>query len=254
MKRIVVFLIISLSHLLVFDAVSANVDSLKVVADSAYAKENFTAAAKTYLRITKTGESAPICYNLGNCYYRMDDIAHAILWYERALLLSPGDEDIRFNLDMARSKTIDRVIPQHEFFFVTWWKELVNTMSVDAWAHLSIILFALSLIALAVYIYVNELWVRKVGFTLAVLLFILTILGNLCAWSQRARLANRTGAIVMASSAVVKSTPSASGSDLFVLHEGTYVCIKDNTLSDWTEVSLADGKQGWIQRKQIELI
>lgn len=252
MKRIIAFTIYHFLFAVVIFA--ANVDSLKVVADSTYAKEDFKKAAKIYLRIAKTGESSAVSYNLGNCYYRLDDIAHAILWYERAYLLNPGDEDIRFNLDMARSKTIDRVTPQHEFFFVTWWKQLVNMMSVDAWAHLSIILFVLCLIALAVYIYVNELWIRKIGFTLAILLFLLTILGNVCAWSQRTRLDNRTGAIVMSSSAVVKSTPSASGSDLFVLHEGTYVNIKDNTLKDWTEVTLADGKQGWIQRKLIETI
>lgn len=252
MKRIIAFTIYHFLFAVVIFA--ANVDSLKVVADSTYAKEDFEKAAKIYLRIAKTGESSTVCYNLGNCYYRLDDIAHAILWYERAYLLNPGDEDIRFNLDMARSKTIDRVTPQHEFFFVTWWKQLINTMSVDAWAHLSIVLFVLSLISLAVYIYVNELWIRKIGFTLAILLFLLTILGNVCAWSQRTRLDNRIGAIVMSSSAVVKSTPSASGSDLFVLHEGTYVNIKDNTLKDWAEVTLADGKQGWIQRKLIETI
>lgn len=252
MKRIALFLIFSFSQLLILH--SADLDSLKVVADSAYAKENFAEAAKTYLRIAKAGESATVSYNLGNCYYRMDDLARAILWYERAYLLSPGDEDVRFNLDMARSKTIDRVTPRHEFFFVTWWKQLVNTMSIDAWARVAIVLFLLSLLSLAAYIYMNQLWVRKTGFTLAVVFLLLTVLANTCAWSQRSRLNHRTGAIVMASAAVVKSTPSLSGSDLFVLHEGTYVTIKDNTLTDWTEVLLADGKQGWIQRKQIETI
>ena len=59
-------------------------------------------------------------YNLGNAYYRMDDITHAVLAYERALLLSPGDTDVRFNLQMARSKTIDKIVPESEMFFVTW--------------------------------------------------------------------------------------------------------------------------------------
>lgn len=230
------------------------VDSLKTVADSAYAKEDFERAAKTYLRIAKMGESATICYNLGNCYYRLDDIARAILWYERASLLSPGDADIRFNLDMARSKTIDRVIPRREFFFVTWYRSMTNWMSADAWAHGSVMLFILCLIALAIYIYAHPVWLRKTGFTLAIVFFLLTIVGNICAWSQSRKLANRNGAVVMSPSAVVKSTPSASGSDLFVLHEGTYVSIRDNSLNDWAEVVLADGKQGWIERKQIEVI
>lgn len=252
MKRIALFIIISLAQILMLQA--ANVDSLKVVADSAYAKEDFQKAANTYLRIAKIGDSPDICYNLGNCFYRMDDIAHAILWYERAQLLSPGDEDIRINLDMARSKTIDRVIPKHEFFFVTWYHTMANWMSADAWAKLSILFFILCLVTLAIYIYAHPMWLRKTGFTLAVTLLLATILGNVLAWSQNSRLKNRDGAIVMTPSAVVKSTPSQSGSDLFVLHEGTYVTIRDNSLNEWCEISLSDGKQGWIEKRQIEVI
>lgn len=233
---------------------AVNVDSLKVAADSAFAKEDFTKAAKLYTKMAKEGESATVCYNLGNCYYRMDDIAHAILWYERAAMLSPGDEDIRFNLNMARSKTIDRVVPRHEFFFVSWYRSMVNWMSVDAWGRLGIALFALCLLAFMGYIYGKGIGLRKVSFSLAVLFLLTAIVANLCAWSQRTRQTERTGAIVMVSSAVVKSTPANSGSDLFVLHEGTYVSIRDNSLGDWCEVTLADGKQGWIQRSHIEVI
>ncbi|MBP5381445.1 MAG: tetratricopeptide repeat protein [Bacteroidaceae bacterium] len=252
MKRTIVFTIYQL--LFTIGLLATNVDSLKAVADSVYAKEDFDKAAQLYHRIAKVGESATICYNLGNCYYRKDDIAKAILWYERAAMLSPGDEDIRFNLDMARSKTIDRVVPQHEFFFVGWYKSMVNWMSVDAWAWLGIVLFVLSLVSLSIYIYGGALWLRKVGFTLAVVLVLCAVLANVCAASQRGRMNERRGAIVMVPSAVVKSTPSKSGSDLFVLHEGTAVKIKDDSLSEWCEVSLADGKQGWIEKRMIEVI
>ena len=252
MKRIVMLSL--LGWMLTLAASAVNVDSLKTAADSAYAGEDFGQAAELYGRIAQRGESATVCYNLGNCYYRMDDMARAILWYERASLLSPGDEDIRFNLNMARSRTIDRVVPEHEFFFVTAWRALVNRMSADDLGRLSIVLFALSLAGLAVYLYVRRVSLRKVGFTVFAAFLLLTVLGNLCALSQRSSQTQRTGAIVMASSATVKSTPSASGNDLFVLHEGTKVNIKDDTLNDWTEISLADGKQGWIERRQIEVI
>ena len=252
MKRILTFCFLQL--LLCSVLLAVNTDSLKVVADSAYAKEDYESAAKTYLRIAKQGESAAVCYNLGNCYYRLDDIAHAVLWYERASLLSPGDDDIRFNLDMARSKPIDRITPRHEFFFVTWFRLMTNWMSADSWARLSILLFVLCLVSLAVYIYGQQMWLRKTGFTLAVVFLIATLLGNVCAWSQRDRQTSRQGAIVMSPSVVVKSTPSKSGSDLFVLHEGTRVDIRDNSLSQWAEVVLADGKQGWLEKKTIEVI
>lgn len=250
MKQTITLFLFLLSSILSLHAVE--LDSLKTAADKAYAQEDFDKAAKLYTRISKTGESASVCYNLGNCYYRMDDIAKAILWYERASLLSPGDEDIRFNLDLARSKTIDRIIPKHEFFFVLWYRQMTNWMNADAWARFSITAFILCLCFFAAYIYGQQMWMRKTGFTLSIILLLLTVIGNVCGWSQANKMKNRDGAIVMTSSAVVKSTPSLSGSDLFVLHEGTYVTIRDNSLKDWAEVTLADGKQGWIEKRQIE--
>ncbi len=230
---------------------SAEADSLKVAADSSYAAEDYKAAANLYTQIEP---SAAVCYNIGNCYYRMDDVAKAILWYERASMLDPGDGDIRFNLEMARSKTIDKVTPKHELFFVGWYRSLVNMASADAWGYFSIALFVLALVCLTLCIVLSNITLRKLFLSLFVVLLLLTAFGNICAYSQRYRLLHRTGAIVMDASAVVKSTPSTSGNDLFVVHEGTKVEIKDNTLQDWYEVELADGKVGWMESRQVEVI
>ncbi len=230
---------------------AAEADSLKVAADSLYAADDYKGAAQLYSQLEPT---ATVCYNLGNCFYRSDDMARAVLWYERAAMLDPSDGDIRFNLDMARSKTIDNVTPKHEIFFVGWYRSLVNIASVDTWGYMSIAAFALALVFLALCIFLGNITLRKTSLTLCVLFLLVTVMGNVCAFSQRYRLLHRTGAIVMDASAVVKSTPSASGNDLFVLHEGTKVEIRDNTLSDWYEIELADGKVGWIESKQLEII
>ncbi len=230
---------------------SAPADSLKAQADSAYAADDFKTAAKLYQQAPHT---ASVCYNLGNCYYRLDDMAHALLWYERAYMLDPGDSDIRFNLSMARGKTIDKVTPRHQLFFVNWWASLVNMASADEWGRTAIALFALALLSLALCIALRPLRAKKTALTAFSLLLLLAVLGNVCALSQRAKLTQRSAAIVMAPSAVVKSTPSASGSDLFVLHEGTRVDITDSTLKDWRQIKLADGKVGWIELRLIEAI
>lgn len=230
------------------------VDSLKTIADSAYAKENFSKAAGMYEKLSREGQSATICYNLGNCYYRMDEMAKAVLWYERASLLDPGDADIRFNLDLARSKTIDKVVPQSELFFVNWYGAITNMFGVDVWAYICLGLFVFSIVALFVYLFCSSLLLRKAGFAGFTLLLILCVLSNIFAWSQKQRLIKRDSAIVMSSVAVIKSTPSQTGNDLFVIHEGTKVNILDRSLEGWYEVKLADGKVGWIQAKQIEVI
>ena len=121
-------------------------------ADSAYAQEHYQQAIADYEALLKSGVSADIYYNLGNAYYRTDNITKAILNYERALLLSPGDDDIRFNLQMARSKTIDKITPQSEMFFVTWYHSLVNLMSVDAWARTALFTLAIAIVLVLLYL------------------------------------------------------------------------------------------------------
>ena len=238
-------------------SVSASASALvsKAEADSAYAKEHFVQAAAIYRQLTDSlGESAQIYYNLGNCYYRQDSIAQAILNYERALLLDPSMDDARFNLDIARAKTVDKVVPASEMFFAKIFHSLVLSLSINRWALIAVVSFLLALIALALYLFLPSIAAKKASFVFALVMFFITAFANIAALQQRAHINNRTGAIIMAPSVVVKSTPSASGTDLFILHQGTHVDIRDNSMKDYVEVQLTDGKQGWIQRSQIEII
>ena len=226
----------------------------KAEADSAYVHERYQQAIADYEALLKGGVSANLYYNLGNAYYRTDNITKAILNYERALLLSPGDADIRFNLQMARSKTFDKITPESEMFFVTWYHSLVNMMSVDAWARTALIALAIAIILALAYLFSNRVWLRKVGFFGALFLLVVFLLSNLFAYQQKQKLTHRTGAIIMTSAAPVKSTPSKNGTDLFILHEGTRVTITDGSMKGWKEIRVADGKQGWIEVKQLEII
>ncbi len=122
-----------------FSAARQESNVTKAEGDSAYIRNDYASAIQIYENLLKKGEAAEVYYNLGNSYYKADDIARAILNYERALLLEPGNADIRANLEIARSKTIDKVIPIPEVFFVSWTKSLINCLSVDAWAKLWIV-------------------------------------------------------------------------------------------------------------------
>lgn len=226
----------------------------KANADSAYARQQYQQAIKDYEELLHDGVSAELYYNLGNAYYRTDNITRAVLNYERALLLSPGDGDIRFNLQMARSKTIDKITPESEMFFVTWYHALVNIMSVDGWARTALVSFALAIVLALAYLFSARIWVRKVGFFGGLAFIVMFILANLFAYQQRQELVNRTGAIIISSAVPVKSTPSKSGTDLFILHEGTKVEITDGTMRGWKEIRVADGKEGWIETSKIEII
>ena len=226
----------------------------KTEADSAYAQEHYQKAAQQYEQLLKKGVSAELYYNLGNCYYRMDHITLAVLNYERALLLSPGDKDIRFNLQMARSKTIDKIVPESEMFFVTWYRSLVNLMSVDGWARMALISLVAAIFLALAYLFANLVWLRKIGFFGGLFFVMIFLASNLFAWQQKKAFVFRSGAIIMRSAVNVKSTPSKNGTDLFILHEGTKVNITDATMRGWKKIRVADGKEGWIETKEIEII
>ncbi len=223
-------------------------------ADSAYAKQNYVQAIKDYEELLGKGVSADLYYNLGNAYYRTDNITRAVLNYERALLLSPGDKDIRFNLQMARGKTIDKITPETEMFFIIWYRSVVNMMSVDGWARTALISLGLAIVLSLMYLFANILLLRKLGFFCGLAFIVVFIVSNIFAYQQKKVFNNRTGAIIISSSASIKSTPAKSGTDLFILHEGTKVEITDGSMHDWKEIRIADGKEGWIESSQIEII
>ena len=226
----------------------------KANADAEYNKGNYQQAIKDYEDILKHGVSADVYYNLGNAYYRTDNITQAVLAYERALRLSPGDKDIRFNLQFVRAKTIDKITPASEMFFVTWFHALVNFTSVDRWATVGSVSIILALLLVLVYLFAPRMILRKVGFYGAAVLLLVFILGNFFAFEQKRQYECSRGAIVTAPSVTVKKTPSASGSDAFVLHEGTRVDITDTGIKGWRGIQLADGREGWIPTSKIENI
>ena len=226
----------------------------KAQADSAYVAGQYQNAIVQYEQLLKQGVSAELYYNLGNAYYRTEDITHAVLNYERALRLSPGDKDIRHNLQMARSKTIDKITPETEFFFVTWSRALVNMMSVDGWARLGLVALAIAVVLLLVYLFASAVWLRKVGFFGGALLLLVFLVSSGFAYLQKQSLIHHRGAIIIGSAVNVKSTPAAGGTDLFILHEGTRVDIIDDQMQQWKQVHVADGKEGWVETRQIETI
>lgn len=238
---------------MLFTSISASAIT-KQNADAEYQKGNYHQAIKDYEDLLKNGVSSDIYYNLGNAYYRTDNITKSVLCFERAHLLSPGDEDINFNLQFVRGKTIDKITPVSEMFFVTWYKSLVNFTSVDQWAKAGILAIIVALLLVLVYLFAPQILLRKIGFFGGIFLFVVFLLCNLFAYQQKDLLVNRTGAIVIAPTVNVKKTPSKTSADDFVIHEGTRVDITDKTMSGWRGVHLADGRDGWVETKQIEEI
>ena len=235
-------------------AISAPAQNAVEEANAAYIQGDFTKAIELYQQaIEENGMSASVYYNMGNCYYRLNQTASAILYYERSLLLSPGNNDARSNLEIARLKTVDKIEPVGEFFLAGGYNAVKNLYSTDQWSRMAIVSFLLLLAGLSLFFFSRKILLKKAGFYSALVLLVFCLLANAFAFSQKKKLTHRNTAIIFSPTTTLKSSPDNSGTDLFILHEGTKVEVK-NKLGEWNEIETADGNVGWIKSNEIEII
>lgn len=233
---------------------AATPDQLWDRANTAYINGDYHAATEVYKEILARGlSSMKLYYNLGNACFKEGELGEAILYYHRALRLAPGNDDIRYNLGVAEARTKDNIEQIPEFFLTEWLRSVRHMMSCTAWSIFSLVALVAALALSLLYLLARRLSLRKGGFygTLAALL--LFVVTTWFAWGERREMLDDTQAVVMALSTAVKSSPDRSATDLFVLHEGTLVEIT-NRLEGWCEVTIADGKKGWLESKTIETI
>lgn len=233
---------------------AATPDQLWDRANTAYINGDYHAATEVYKEILARGlSSMKLYYNLGNACFKEGELGEAILYYHRALRLAPGNDDIRYNLGVAEARTKDNIEQIPEFFLTEWLRSVRHMMSCTAWSIFSLVALVAALALSLLYLLARRLSLRKGGFygTLAALL--LFVVTTWFAWGERREMLDDTQAVVMALSTAVKSSPDRSATDLFVLHEGTLVEIT-NRLEGWCEVTIADGKKGWLECRTIERI
>jgi tetratricopeptide (TPR) repeat protein len=219
-----------------------------------YNAGSYKEALQAWIEIFNTGyHSANLNYNIGNAYFKLNDIPDAILFYERAYLLNPADENINYNLQIARTLTVDRFQEIPQLFFIKAYNFISLYISSNSWARLSIISFILSLLSLSFYIYSSRFRHKVIGFWFAVSLLILSAASLTFSVRNKSLVYNSHKAIISSPLVSGKSSPDESGTDLFVLHEGTKVTIGDE-VGDWYEIRLSDGNKGWIPVKSLNII
>ena len=236
-------------------AQNARADSLWNAGVKAYTEGNYSRALSDWEAVRDSGlGSRELYYNLGNAYFKTGEIAPAILWYERALRLDPSDADVRYNLEFARSRTQDRIDEVPEIFFRQWGRALCYLLPSNTWAALALVLSGLTLALALLFLLGSSSGRRRTGFFVGIATLLLALLcWNFARW-QKSEAERRDMAIVMRPVSSVKSSPSGdSAKDLFILHEGTRVKILDN-VGGFSNIELADGRQGWIGAGEIEII
>ena len=235
--------------------VDAYVDSLWNDANAAYAEGRWDAAVSGYEMISDMGlESAALYCNTGNAYAKSGNVPMAILNYERALKADPSYEAAAYNLELMNTRIQDRIDPVPEFFLKKWLSAISYIMNSDAWAIVSLVLLGLTLAMFLLFLLAPSVAGRRTGFFIGLVLLVFMSFALGFSISQKKTYMNADKAIVMRPVVSVKSSPSTESSkDLFILHEGTKVTVLDQ-VGTWNNISLADGRQGWLPASDMERI
>ncbi|NQX99136.1 MAG: tetratricopeptide repeat protein [Flavobacteriales bacterium] len=228
-------------------------EQLKAANDS-YSKGKYEEAIKQYQSIlSEDNISTDIYYNLGNCYYKTEDVPNAILNYEKALKLKPDNEDVLFNLKMANKLTIDKVDRLPELFIGNAWRNLTTSKTVDSWAYYAIGLIFLSLLFFISYLLMQQVIIKKSGFYAGLFFLGLSLFTFLMASQHNNIVSQSSEAIIFAPTITIQSEPNENAEKLFTLHEGTKVTLLEEN-NDWSKIKLPNGNVGWIKSDDIKTI
>lgn len=221
--------------------------------NAAYAREQYKEAVTAYQQVLDAGyESAALYFNMGNANYKLNEMPLAILNYEKALKLTPGDRDLKLNLKLANTKITDRIEQVPEFFLNSWWKGFIFFFSASTLSVFNILCFFLGFALLIAYLFLIDVFRKKTAFYAGIVLLSLGLLSFVMANVQSAYMGKRE-AIVFSGATDVKSGPDTKQKTLFVIHAGTKVNIRESS-NDWINVELPDGNSGWMRSADVKEI
>ncbi len=223
-------------------------------ANQTYRSGDFKKAAQLYEQVLENGyESPALYYDLGNAYFKINNLPAAILNYERARRLAPNDEDIRYNLRLATLRIVDKIDPIPQFFLVEWWRAMLNWFSSGGWATVSLTCFWVAALMAGLLVVSRSMIVQRMALFIGLVVLLLGSFSMVSAYQRaKAEKSDQSG-IVFAPSISVKSAPDTQSTDLFVLHEGVKVDFLDS-VGDWRKIRLADGKIGWLPQESVQVI
>ncbi|MDO8999304.1 MAG: tetratricopeptide repeat protein [Bacteroidota bacterium] len=248
-KRILFLLICFLSL-----AINGFSNELLQKAEKAYDSKNYKEAIINYEKLVSDGfKSYQLYFNLGNSYYRNNELGKAIYYYELARKINPNDEDVRINLGIASAKTIDKIDSKENFFISAVKTNVLSSFTTDSWAWITISAFALVCVLFFVFINSSNLFVKRVSFLLSCLLFVTFIATYFLGYSALKSKVENKFAIITSKEVKVMNEPTSSANSKFNLHEGTKIRVVENN-GDWLLIKLDNGNEGWLKVSDVGVI
>ncbi len=247
------FVIILSAPVTIFTS-TLNIDEVMSRANRYYLENDYTSAISEYEKLISEGYTGvSLFYNLGNAYYRIGKLGYSILYYEKALKLSPNDEDVKHNLAIANLRTKDKIDALPKFFLFEWWETFLSVLSLQSWVIFSIIIYLLLIAAIAFYFFFGNIINQRVSFFSGVIILFILLISVSIVTIKLNRDSKRLEGVIVDNSVVVKLAPNDQGKDGFIIHEGLKILIEDE-VDNWNKIRLADGKVGWVNRSQLRII
>ena len=229
------------------------VDEIFKQSNDYYTNGNYEAALDGYLEIINSGfESAELYFNLGNSFYKLNNIPESNFYFEKALAISPNDTDIISNLSFAQNLRIDKIenlpITQIQNIKIS----VLDLLSDKGWAYSFVISVWLLCISLILYILLKDSRLKRTFFTLSILIVLISS-SSLYLNYEKKELDNIKFAIIYDKEIEVWSEPNKISELKFLLHEGTKVKQID-LIEDWVNIQLENGTLGWIEASSLKFL
>ena len=262
MKRFRRHIVVSLAALGALVAVtgvalaqSPSPSELMAEANAQYERGEYADAAQQYEALIDSGyEDATLYYNLGNAYYKNDDLGRAVLNYLRAEELSPRDADIRANLELARGRAVDRVESGGESLIASVSNVARRWLTVGEMGVLSLLLWVASALAIATLVVWRAVPRRAAVRNGAIVASSATLVTLLLLLSMLYANPNDDSGVVVATSIDVVSGPGEQYETEFTLHSGAQVSLVDSR-QGWVRIALpGDDLQGWAPSNAVEAV
>jgi tetratricopeptide (TPR) repeat protein len=217
-----------------------------------YQKGKYDLAAKAYESVLASNqESVELYFNLGNCYYKLQQTAPAIYNYEKALVLDPTNKEVLNNIKFAQKQTIDEIKVVPKVGFAKLLRDFTGIYPFDTWAWIAISFAFVFLLSFMGYYFSQTAALKRIFFVGMFVILLLILMSISAAFFEKSHFDNEKPAIVFAESAEVRSEPQKASASIFMLHEGTKVYVEE-TLENWKKIQLTDGTEGWIDSKAIK--
>lgn len=231
-----------------------NSQELFDAANTLYKEGKYQQAIEGYKSLIENNQvSSELYYNVGNCFYKLNQVAPAIYNYEKALQLNPNNKDVKNNLIFAKRLTIDRIEALPKSIFQKFEANYIQKLHVDYWGMIAVLFAFISVILFLLFYFSYSSTKKRFFFTLSIISVLLLIISFSIGFQQYQKKIDKKEAIIFAEEIAVQSEPTTNADEVFTLHEGTKVLVLD-TVDEWNKIKLVNGKIGWLKSIHVKLL